>query len=132
MLALCAYLLTCSPVSRQASAYNVMHAEGSQAICAAGDFWHVRGSLPVGPLNSVLHVFREWRQPTLMLVGNHDQVCYMFYTCPRYILIFGTSIHVMILVRMLWRPISEEDQARLVHIACFHAASLCIASSCDL
>ncbi len=40
----------------------------------AGDFWHVRGSLPVGPLNRVLEEFRGWRQPTLMLVGNHDQV----------------------------------------------------------
>ncbi|KAK9914871.1 hypothetical protein WJX75_001641 [Coccomyxa subellipsoidea] len=38
-----------------------------------GDFWHVRGSLPVGPLNRVLEEFRQWRQPTLMLVGNHDQ-----------------------------------------------------------
>jgi hypothetical protein len=34
----------------------------------------VRGSLPVGPLNRVLEEFRQWRQPTLMLVGNHDQV----------------------------------------------------------
>lgn len=28
----------------------------------------------MGPLNRVLEEFREWRQPTLMLVGNHDQV----------------------------------------------------------
>jgi pimeloyl-ACP methyl ester carboxylesterase len=41
---------------------------------AAGDFWHVRGALPVGPLNAVLRELRGWRQPTLMLVGNHDQV----------------------------------------------------------
>jgi pimeloyl-ACP methyl ester carboxylesterase len=39
-----------------------------------GDFWHARGALPVVALNSVLEQFREWTQPTLMLVGNHDQV----------------------------------------------------------
>ena len=39
----------------------------------AGDFWHVRGSLPVQPLNAVLQEFKSWKQPTLMLVGNHDQ-----------------------------------------------------------
>ena len=26
-----------------------------------------------GPLNAVLREFRDWKQPTLMLVGNHDQ-----------------------------------------------------------
>ncbi|BDA43191.1 hypothetical protein COCOBI_04-2030 [Coccomyxa sp. Obi] len=45
----------------------------SLALLTAWDFWHVRGSLPVGPLNRVLEEFRGWRQPTLMLVGNHDQ-----------------------------------------------------------
>lgn len=39
-----------------------------------GDFWHARGALPVEPLNAILHEFESWRQPTLMLVGNHDQV----------------------------------------------------------
>lgn len=39
-----------------------------------GDFWHVRGALPVEPLNAVLREIETWRQPTLMLVGNHDQV----------------------------------------------------------
>ena len=39
-----------------------------------GDFWHARGSLPVEPLNAVLRVLRTWTRPTLMLVGNHDQV----------------------------------------------------------
>ncbi|KAK9831419.1 hypothetical protein WJX81_003210 [Elliptochloris bilobata] len=39
-----------------------------------GDFWHARGALPVVALNSVLAEFRTWAQPTLMLVGNHDQV----------------------------------------------------------
>uniref|UniRef100_A0A061SMF6 Calcineurin-like phosphoesterase domain-containing protein n=1 Tax=Tetraselmis sp. GSL018 TaxID=582737 RepID=A0A061SMF6_9CHLO len=39
-----------------------------------GDFWHHRGSLPVEPLNAVLKELGDWRFPTLMLVGNHDQV----------------------------------------------------------
>ncbi len=39
-----------------------------------GDFWHARGALPVEPLNAILREFESWRQPTLMLVGNHDQV----------------------------------------------------------
>lgn len=38
-----------------------------------GDFWHMKGALPVEPLNEVLKVFRDWDPPTLMLVGNHDQ-----------------------------------------------------------
>eukprot|EP00192_Tetraselmis_astigmatica_P004575 CAMPEP_0117669004 /NCGR_PEP_ID=MMETSP0804-20121206/11876_1 /TAXON_ID=1074897 /ORGANISM="Tetraselmis astigmatica, Strain CCMP880" /LENGTH=487 /DNA_ID=CAMNT_0005476983 /DNA_START=136 /DNA_END=1595 /DNA_ORIENTATION=+ len=39
-----------------------------------GDFWHHRGSLPVEPLNAVLEELKDWTAPTLMLVGNHDQV----------------------------------------------------------
>lgn len=45
-----------------------------QGCVFAGDFWHIRGMLPVNPLNRVLEEFRDWKQPTLMLVGNHDQV----------------------------------------------------------
>ena len=41
----------------------------------------MRGMLPVNPLNRVLEEFREWRQPTLMLVGNHDQVRLASYAC---------------------------------------------------
>lgn len=40
----------------------------------AGDFWHARGPLPVETLNAVIARLRAWTQPTLMLVGNHDQV----------------------------------------------------------
>ena len=49
----------------------------------AGDFWHARGSLPVEPLNAVLRVLRTWTSPTLMLVGNHDQVrhCFQLTAC---------------------------------------------------
>ena len=39
-----------------------------------GDFWHARGALPVTPLNAVLDELALWRHPTIMLVGNHDQV----------------------------------------------------------
>ncbi|KAK9812526.1 hypothetical protein WJX73_005975 [Symbiochloris irregularis] len=39
-----------------------------------GDFWQQRGALPVTPLNAVLEKFKEWPFPTIMLVGNHDQV----------------------------------------------------------
>ena len=41
---------------------------------AAGDFWHTRGTLPVEPLNDVVARLAAWRQPTLLLPGNHDQV----------------------------------------------------------
>ncbi len=54
-----------------------LHAHGLDSGPVAGvpgDFWHARGALPVVALNSVLEQFREWTQPTLMLVGNHDQV----------------------------------------------------------
>ncbi len=50
-------------------------------VCSAarpGDFWHARGSLPVEPLNAVLRVLRNWTRPTLMLVGNHDQVRHLW------------------------------------------------------
>lgn len=54
-------------VSREAKARDA-------GIVFLGDFWHVRGSLPVEPLNAVLEVFSDWSQPTLMIPGNHDQV----------------------------------------------------------
>lgn len=40
----------------------------------AGDFWHVRGPLAVKPLNEVTAELQTWTQPTVILVGNHDQV----------------------------------------------------------
>ncbi|PRW45242.1 ABC transporter (ISS) isoform C [Chlorella sorokiniana] len=43
-------------------------------ILFLGDFWHTRGTLPVEPLNEVVQELAGWRQPTLMLPGNHDQV----------------------------------------------------------
>eukprot|EP00898_Chlorokybus_atmophyticus_P004725 jgi/Chlat1/5253/Chrsp33S00387 len=43
-------------------------------ILFLGDFWHLRGSLPVEPLNAVLELMQTWTQPMLMIPGNHDQV----------------------------------------------------------
>jgi len=44
------------------------------AVWHAGDFWHVKGPLAVRPLNAVIAELQTWTQPTVMLVGNHDQV----------------------------------------------------------
>ena len=47
----------------------------SAGVLFLGDFWHIRGALPVEPLNALVRLFAsEWDVPTLMLVGNHDQV----------------------------------------------------------
>ncbi|CAB9505524.1 expressed unknown protein [Seminavis robusta] len=39
-----------------------------------GDFWHHRGTLRVDCLNAVLHAFRQWTVPMILIPGNHDQV----------------------------------------------------------
>ena len=44
------------------------------AVWHSGDFWHVKGPLAVRPLNAILAELQTWTQPTVMLVGNHDQV----------------------------------------------------------
>jgi len=44
------------------------------AVWHSGDFWHVKGPLAVRPLNAVIAELQTWTQPTVMLVGNHDQV----------------------------------------------------------
>lgn len=50
-------------------------ASRSAGVLFLGDFWHLRGSLPVEPLNEILKLFAtEWDAQTLMLVGNHEQV----------------------------------------------------------
>jgi DNA repair exonuclease SbcCD nuclease subunit len=54
-----------------------VHAEAVErqaGILFLGDFWHVRGSLPVEPLNAAIQEMGSWTQPTVMLPGNHDQV----------------------------------------------------------
>lgn len=39
-----------------------------------GDFWHMRGSLSVALLNPILDQLSHWRQPSILIPGNHDQV----------------------------------------------------------
>lgn len=46
----------------------------NRGILFLGDFWHHRGALPVETLNEVIKELAKWTQPTIMLVGNHDQV----------------------------------------------------------
>ena len=46
----------------------------NRGILFLGDFWHHRGALPVDTLNEIMAALSRWTQPTIMLVGNHDQV----------------------------------------------------------
>ncbi|CAI5991015.1 unnamed protein product [Closterium sp. NIES-65] len=64
---LCAALLT--------HVHQLAKDRAAGVVCL-GDFWHVRGSLPVEALNAVMHAMGPavWTQPTLMIPGNHDQV----------------------------------------------------------
>ena len=44
-------------------------------VPSTGDMWDKRGDLPVHVLNRLLVEFKLWEKvPTIMLVGNHDQV----------------------------------------------------------
>ena len=49
-------------------------ANENRGILFLGDFWHHRGALPVETLNDIIKELAKWTQPTIMLVGNHDQV----------------------------------------------------------
>ena len=49
-------------------------ANENRGILFLGDFWHHRGALPVETLNEIIRELAKWTQPTIMLVGNHDQV----------------------------------------------------------
>ena len=46
----------------------------NRGILFLGDFWHHRGALSVETLNEIIKELANWTQPTIMLVGNHDQV----------------------------------------------------------
>jgi DNA repair exonuclease SbcCD nuclease subunit len=79
-----------------------------------GDFWHGRGSLPVGLINSVLSAFRSWDVPTLMLVGNHDQTqlsgeqhaLYLLAACrPEHVHVFSSPA---LWRSALWLPYRKE------------------------
>ncbi|CAI7818504.1 unnamed protein product [Closterium sp. NIES-54] len=64
---LCAALLT--------HVHQLAKDRAAGVVCL-GDFWHVRGSLPVEALNAVMQAMgpAAWTQPTIMIPGNHDQV----------------------------------------------------------
>ena len=49
-------------------------ARENRGVLFLGDFWHHRGALPVDTLNEIMFELSKWTQPTIMLVGNHDQV----------------------------------------------------------
>ncbi|KAK4529955.1 hypothetical protein CCYA_CCYA03G0812 [Cyanidiococcus yangmingshanensis] len=53
--------------------HQVACANGA-GIVFLGDFWHVRGSIPVICLNRVLEAVQRFTRPVLMIPGNHDQV----------------------------------------------------------
>ena len=46
----------------------------SGGLIFLGDFWHVRGTLPIRILNKVLAELATWTQPVIMIPGNHDQL----------------------------------------------------------
>lgn len=43
-------------------------------IAFLGDFWDIRGKLPVRPLNAIIDILHSFEQPMTMIPGNHDQV----------------------------------------------------------
>ena len=49
-------------------------AERNAGIAFLGDWWHVRGTLPVRVLNACLAELTSWTVPVILLPGNHDQV----------------------------------------------------------
>jgi UDP-2,3-diacylglucosamine pyrophosphatase LpxH len=53
---------------------HAIAAKENRGILFLGDFWHHRGALPVETLNEIIRELAKWTQPTIMLVGNHDQV----------------------------------------------------------
>lgn len=48
--------------------------EHNAGVLFLGDFWHFRGTLRVDVLNTVLDELAGWKQPLVMIPGNHDQV----------------------------------------------------------
>eukprot|EP00984_Skeletonema_dohrnii_P001963 scaffold662_cov124-Skeletonema_dohrnii-CCMP3373.AAC.7 len=50
--------------------------ERQAGILFLGDFWHHRGFVRVDCLNAVLDTMSNWRVPSIMIPGNHDQIDY--------------------------------------------------------
>ncbi|GJQ09957.1 hypothetical protein GpartN1_g1748.t1 [Galdieria partita] len=64
---------TCIQVLKRV--HQVAH-ERNAGVVFLGDFWDRRGSLPVEPLNAAMEELQRWRQPLILIPGNHDQVSY--------------------------------------------------------
>ena len=62
---------TCLEVLQKVHATAVERGAG---VLFLGDFWHLRGSLRVDILNSVMAELAKWTVPVVMVPGNHDQV----------------------------------------------------------
>ena len=64
---------TCREVLKRVNDEAVRTGAG---VVFLGDFWHARGAIPVEPLNEALSLMSSanWRTPTIMIPGNHDQV----------------------------------------------------------
>ena len=59
-----------------------------------GDFWDVRGILPVDCVNKILDEFRTWEVPCYMIPGNHDQVT------------IGGDVHALTVLDLADNPVS--------------------------
>ena len=89
-----------------------------------GDFWDVRGILPVDCVNRILDCFAGWEVPCFMIPGNHDQVT------------IGGDVHALTVLNMadnkvkvfteptlfadiLWVPYRRKKEEVLEAIDCF-------------
>lgn len=98
--------------------------ERGAAVGFLGDFWDVRGILPVGCVNQILDCFANWEVPCFMIPGNHDQVT------------IGGDVHALtvlnmadntvqvftkptILADILWVPYRRKKEEVLEAIDCF-------------
>jgi DNA repair exonuclease SbcCD ATPase subunit len=92
-------------------------AKNRAGIIFLGDFWHVRGSIPVVCLNRVLETVQKFTQPFLMIPGNHDQVtiCGREHALlPVAAAMFPGLAHVVehptVLLDALWLPYRKRNQ----------------------
>lgn len=125
---------TCLQVLREV--HRQAEARGA-GVLFLGDFWDERGALPVATLNSVLRELQTWRAPTLMLVGNHDQVDLggETHALTPLQLAFANRLHVFSAPALwrgaLWLPYRRDaGQVRAAIEAGVHAAAAA-SGGCD-
>jgi DNA repair exonuclease SbcCD nuclease subunit len=56
---------------------EAVHAVAERQGCPVaflGDWWDIRGALPVRSLNATMEALRQWSVPLWMIPGNHDQI----------------------------------------------------------